>query len=94
MRVTLSSMKALNLYSKLRELQGEIITETEKTFLFSQLKKILELRLAGEMTVSEAGKQIRKLAWKIAEDLHLNELPLGTGSDQLLVERLPLLIKP
>ncbi len=83
------SMTSLKLHSKLISLQGQIISAVERELVLTQMRAILFLRNAGRISISEAGARIRKTAWKIAEDLRLNELQLTTGSDQHLLEKLP-----
>jgi hypothetical protein len=70
-----------------------MISELEEKNFFSQVLKILGLRKAGEISISEAGTKIRKAAWKIAEDLRLNDLALTAGTDQFLTENLLLMLK-
>lgn len=81
------------LHSKLLDLQGQIISKSEKDLFFVQLLKVLDLRSHGQISIAEAGARIRKSAWKIAEDLRLDGFALSSGTDQSLVDELPGLLK-
>jgi hypothetical protein len=83
----------LRLHSKLIELQGQIISAVERELVLTQMRGILFLRSAGRISISEAGARIRKTAWKIAEDLRINDLQLTSGSDQVLLEKLPKILQ-
>ncbi|MEZ0390950.1 MAG: hypothetical protein ACAH59_01960 [Pseudobdellovibrionaceae bacterium] len=83
----------LKLHSKLIALQGQLISQLEGEKILNQLRKILALKDGGQITIAEACMRIRKTAWRIAEDLRLNDMDLSCGSDQILMEKLPVLLK-
>lgn len=85
-------MKELNFHSKLRILQGQNISENEGRQFLSQLKGIFKLKEFGQITENEAGTLVRKAAWKIAEDLRLNNLDLSSGTTEELLIALPKLL--
>lgn len=70
-----------------------MISAVESEQILAQIKKILILKNAGQMSLKEAGTQIRKAAWRISEDLRINGIDLSTGSNQYLFEKLSHLIK-
>lgn len=74
------------------DLQGGFISPTESDLILSQLGKILALRNSDQITVAETGKRVRRAAWAIAEDLHLDGFALGSGSDDSFIESLPLMV--
>lgn len=82
-------MATVTLHSKLIDLQGQAIPVAESEKLIAQIRSILQMRNSGRISSEEAGTQIRQLAWKISEDLRLNELDLSAGSDESLMENLP-----
>jgi hypothetical protein len=86
-------MKTLKLHSKLIDLQGQVISKFESDRILSQIRKILDLRIAGRISVTETGARIREACWKIAEDLRIDGFDLSAGSDDLLVQELPQLLK-
>lgn len=86
-------MKTLTLHSKLIDLQGQIISAAEGERILAQIRKALDLIDTGEISLAEAGKSIRKAAWRIAEDLRINGLALSSGSDQSFIENLPQMLK-
>ncbi|MEZ0390852.1 MAG: hypothetical protein ACAH59_01460 [Pseudobdellovibrionaceae bacterium] len=86
-------MKAMNFNSKLMELQGDLLSERESEQILNRLREILSLKRLGQLSFLEAGTQIRQTAWKVAEDLRLNDLDLSTETDQILLEKLPELLE-
>ena len=86
-------MTDLTFHSKLIDLQGETISATEKQSLLTKLREILFHTKSGQMTEHEAASQIRQTAWKVAEDLRINDLDLSSGSDESILENLPMLLK-
>lgn len=86
-------MKAITIHSKLIDLQGQVIPSEESESLISQVKGILLLAGAGQISRSDAGARIRQLAWRISEDLKINDLDMSSGTDDMLLEKLPALLK-
>lgn len=86
-------MKTLKLHSKTFELLGQIVSEMETKTLLEQLRKILDLRHSNQISVAEAGKRIRQAAWRISEDLQLNDLALSSGRDNSLMDGLPSMLR-
>lgn len=86
-------MQNIQLTSKLRELQGQLISDVESEQVLSRIQQVLSLKKSGKLSDREAGTEIRKAAWTISEDLRLNGLDLSSGSNQILVEDLPALLK-
>lgn len=84
----------MTLHSKLINLQGETISPEESENFLAQIQKILSLKNAGTISSAEAETRIRGAAWRIAEDLRLNDLDLSSGTDQALIEELPSLMNP
>jgi len=86
-------MNIITFTSKLRELQGHLISAVESEQILAKIKKILFLKRSGKISDLEAGTQIRKESWKVSEDLRVNGIDLGAGSNQNLFDKLPHLLE-